>query len=82
MLLVMSIALTQTVVFFTVWFVLLVELTSVELTVALLVELVGVTSVELTVALLVELVVTVASVVLTVVVELLSAVVSAKLMDD
>ena len=53
----------------------------------MLVELVGVTSVELTVALLVELVVTVVSVVevvsvVAVVVELLSAVVSAKLMDD
>ena len=71
MLLVMSIALTQTVVFLTVWFVLLVELTSVELTVALLVELV----------VTVESVVEVVSVV-AVVVELLSAVVSAKLMDD
>ena len=81
MLLVMSIALTQTVVFLTVWFVLLVELTSVELTVALLVELVGVTSVELTVALLVELVVTVVSVVAVVVV-LLAAVELAKLIDD
>ena len=74
-------------VFLTVWFVLLVELTSVELTVALLVELVGVTSVELTVALLVELVVTVVSVVevvsvVAVVGELLSAVVSAKLIND
>ena len=71
MLLVMSIALTQTVVFLTVWFVLLVELTSVELTVALLVELV------VTVVSVVEVVSVVA-----VVVELLSAVVSAKLMDD
>ena len=67
----MSIALTQTVVFLTVWFVLLVELTSVELTVALLVELV------VTVVSVVEVVSVVA-----VVVELLSAVVSAKLMDD
>ena len=77
----MSIALTQTVVFLTVWFVLLVELTSVELTVALLVELVGVTSVELRVALLVELVVTVVSVVAVVVV-LLASVELPKLMDD
>jgi hypothetical protein len=67
----MSIALTQTVVFATVWFVLLVELTSVELTVALLVELV------VTVVSVVDVVSVVA-----VVVELLSAVVSAKLMDD
>ena len=71
MLLVMSIALTQTVVFLTVWFVLLVELTSVELTVALLVELV------VTVVSVVEVVSVVA-----VVVVLLAAVELAKLIDD